>query len=161
MRNSFMLELDTTPPVVQILAPRYTTKDTETEILVVADEDLAVYQDIYIIDNKGVRHDFTFYQEGRELLGLVFLRDLPHGIATIYARLRDEVHNLSSLASRTIRILQTSELLIDIEISEYPALVDIIEMTQLPLVSEFPGLIDVVEIIQEVETRERELDGGE
>jgi len=97
MGASFTLELHTTPPVAEMVAPIKTTYPTETyaQVHITADEALALdCQSIYIIDAKGFRHDYSFGSDG--LGGLI--KDINFslirgGMATIYAIVADELWN--------------------------------------------------------------------
>ena len=100
----FTLELDTTPPQVSITAPHITVPGIYVEINVIANEDLDQWQEVYVIDSAGTRHDLTFQHQGDRLYGLYDFWNCEIGIATIYARVRDEVHNQSILTSHTIEI---------------------------------------------------------
>jgi len=103
-RSYFTLVLDTTPPEVEIIAPWYTTAHADTHIYIIADELLDTWQEIYIIDSTGKRHDLIFDYKGDRLYGMVKFSQVASGIATIYARVRDEVHNISALVGKAIDI---------------------------------------------------------
>lgn len=109
--NSFCLELDTTPPSVQIIAPQYTSTDICTEIRITSDESLADWQEIYIIDGKGNRHDFTFiFESENELVGNISFENFSGRIAVIYCRVKDSVYNMSDLVSKTINIYEHGDI---------------------------------------------------
>jgi hypothetical protein len=75
------------------------------EIEISANEELADWQEIYVKDSQGERHDYIFSKvDDCTYFGYVDLRVYPFGIATIYARMKDEVFNLSELASVAIYI---------------------------------------------------------
>ena len=158
--NSFTLELDTTPPTLEIISPQYTLRNTETEIIIQANEELALYQDIYIIDPDGVRHDFTFSHQGDSFYGLVTLSELPLGISTIYAQVKDEVHNLSPLTSRPILIVLASDLLVAIETKEFPHPFELDQLDQELIVGEVYNLIEITEDTLPIYVREKDLDSG-
>lgn len=104
-----LIELDTTSPQIAIYAPRYTTQDIVNEIVIEANEALADYQDVYAVDSGGVRHDYTFEQaEPQQFVGLIRFNDFPLGIATIYARLKDDVDNYSETASATLLVKEST-----------------------------------------------------
>lgn len=108
MSSYVILELDTTAPHIDIYAPSYTTSSALNIITIEADETLAEYQDIYVIDNKGNRHDFTFNRDSdNQYVGAVRFNTMPLGIVQIYARMKDEVDNFSNVASATIEIKNT------------------------------------------------------
>lgn len=112
MSSFVVIELDTTPPIIEIIAPKYTTRNIINRITVQANENLSDYQNIYILDSNNIRHDYIFNQErGDSFVGLINFADYPTGMTTIYARLRDEVNNVSNLAVATIEIKETIPLL--------------------------------------------------
>ncbi|WP_100406686.1 hypothetical protein [Bacillus solitudinis] len=113
--SSFVLELDTTPPVIEIVAPTYTVSDAETEIIVDSNEILAEYQDIHIVDSSGKRHDVIFLYQGDYFYGKLIFNEFSIGIATIYVRVKDEVSNLSDLAKKTIDIKKSARLSLEVE----------------------------------------------
>lgn len=116
MANYFSLTLDTTSPTLSIAVPQYTSPNIYTDISIVANENLMDYQDIYIIDSDSVRHDLILgFSDTNELTGRFIFNEFPLGIATIYARLKDDVGNLSSLYSKTINIVQNQSLIIEVE----------------------------------------------
>lgn len=123
MSSYFMLELDTTAPLVEIYAPNYTTTDIITEIRVVANEELSPCQEIYIIDNSGIKHDLTFLHSGNQFIGYINFHGFDFGIVTIYARVKDTVHNISALVSHPIHIMESQKL--NINISKWVRNVDI------------------------------------
>lgn len=106
MGSYFYLTLDTTPPNVTIAAPNNVMPGIVSEIYINASEPIAEYQDIYIIDSIGTRYDLTFqYQpESNRYYGELNVHGYAIGFATIYARLKDNVDNLSSLVSKVIDI---------------------------------------------------------
>lgn len=105
MASYFALELDTTPPLVEIYAPMYTVVGIDNEIEVVANEELSPYQEIYIIDNLGVRHNLIFHHEGDRFLGIVNFDGYPQGSAYIYAIVRDTLLNESHVSYGSIDII--------------------------------------------------------
>lgn len=115
--NYIILNLDTTPPNLEIHAPNYTTRTSNTIISIESNEELSTYQEIYILDSEGVNHELTFSMVDNELLGNVYLHGFPTGIATLYVRLKDRVDNVSQLYSHSFYIMEseilTSELLIE------------------------------------------------
>lgn len=106
MSSYFYLTLDTTPPNVNVNAPNNVMPGIVSEIYVNASEPIAEYQDIYIVDSAGDRYDLSFqYQpESNRYYGELNFHGYAIGLATIYARLRDNVDNLSSLVSKVIDI---------------------------------------------------------
>lgn len=125
MPSYFIIELDTTSPIIEVYAPRYTTNNITNKITIESNENLAQYQDIYIIDSKGVRHDYTFKRDSdNTYVGVVKFSNYPLGIATIYARMKDEVDNFSNVASASIEIKENVGLL-NLNIRDYERNVEI------------------------------------
>jgi len=115
MANFFKVELDTTPPSVSITAPSYTIPHIDTEIIITANEPLDKYQEFFIVDSAGTRHDLIFDYRGDSFRGVIDFWDYALGIATVYARVRDEVHNLSEIVMATIDIKKAAQVFITIE----------------------------------------------
>jgi hypothetical protein len=112
MPSYVTLELDTTSPTIEIFAPKYTTETITNVITIESNEKLAKYQDIYVIDSKGVRHDYTFEKDSdNTYVGIIRFNNYPIGIATIYARMKDEVDNFSNVATSSIEIKEGLTLL--------------------------------------------------
>lgn len=109
MPSYFTLELDTTGPIIQINAPTYSSRESDNIITVVGNETLSSYQDIYIVDSTGVRHDVTFSFDGNETFtGDIVFNGYPIGVATIFAQLQDEVGNNSNIAQAHISIIAST-----------------------------------------------------
>lgn len=106
--------MDISPPKVEILSPNYTTTQARTEITISSNETLDTWQDIYIVDSLGNRHDLTFRYDNNEFVGELYFNDYPYGISTIYAQVRDDVYNKSALVSKTINIVGSETLTISI-----------------------------------------------
>lgn len=105
--NYILLELDTTPPILEIYAPNYTTRSALTPITIQSNELLSSYQEVYIVDSEGERRDLTFAHEGSALVGSLYLNGYSVGIATLYVRLKDEVDNISALYSFSFNIIES------------------------------------------------------
>lgn len=119
MSSWFNLILDTTPPVVEIISPQYTAYNVHTEITVQSNENLMNYQEIYVIDSIGERHDLTFLYDGDNFyFDAVFNDTYSLGIATIFVRLKDDVGNITNLISKPIEIIQNTNDLI-VMLSDY------------------------------------------
>lgn len=118
MTNGFFtLELDTTGPNINIYMPNYTATSIETEIVIQSNEKLSEYQEIYILDSNRKRHDLIFEYHGDYLLGKLVMNNISIGIATIYARLKDDVNNLSNIAYKSFLLEDSTDL--QLEIKEY------------------------------------------
>jgi hypothetical protein len=106
MKGYFTLKLDTTPPRINIYMPRYTTNNNEVEIVVHSEDYLySGFQDFYIIDQFGVRHDYIFSFVDGDFVGSLVLSGINNGLVTFYARVKDSVHNFSELVSQTIEVI--------------------------------------------------------
>lgn len=142
MKNYFIVELDTTPPQLEIYAPNYTSPDIATEIIIKSNEPLLNYQDIYIIDTRGIRHDLTFWFNGKdELIGRTTLNNMDLGIVTLYCRLKDEVANTSALYSKTINLIEGNKLIVELE--EMTRCLDLEERTQQINIKEQTRIVEI------------------
>lgn len=124
MSNFFMLELDTTGPQIEIFVPSYTLSYIETEIRIQSNENLALYQDIYIIDSKGKKRNYIFEHNGDHLLGKMTFNEYPSGIVTINARLKDDVDNFSNTVSKSFLIQNFPEFKLEISDSVFENIID-------------------------------------
>lgn len=93
MTNNFLLELDTTPPEVSVVVDQRMVKDITYGALVSSNEQLDNWQDIYLIDKEGARHNLIFSHYGSSLEGEFTVNELAYGLAHLHINLRDEVHN--------------------------------------------------------------------
>lgn len=98
------LELDTTPPEIEIYSPTYVTRETDNVITILGTEELSTYQEIYIVDSQGNRFDYTFTHDNNSFVGKVKLNELSLGYATLYVRVKDTVGNATDLVSHVIEI---------------------------------------------------------
>lgn len=105
MSASFVLELDTGGPQLNVVGPYYTVPYAHTEFVIEASETLGTWQDIYVIDSGGNKHPLIMTIAGKTCTGSYNFADCTLGIATLYIRLEDDVHNLSETAQFTINIL--------------------------------------------------------
>ena len=108
MSSYILLELDTTEPNIEILAPTYTIPDIITEITIQSDEEIDLYQEVYIVDSNGNTHILNCSYDGDSLIYQGYLNQLSFGTAIIYARIRDIVHNQSALVNKSISILESN-----------------------------------------------------
>jgi len=144
MSSYLLIDLDTTKPEIFIYAPRYTTEEITNVITIEANEALSTYQEIYVIDSAGQRHDYTFEKESdNNFVGRIRFNNLPLGIAIIHARVTDEVDNVSDLALSAIDIKKSITLL-SLEISEFDRVIDSIN----PMPTTHIELIDRNSIIE-------------
>lgn len=113
MSNYFYLELDTTAPPLEIIAPSYTIRGITTEILIESNEPLMDWQDIKIIDGAGVEHKVIFKFDGDRFIGQLNFVGMSVGICTIQAVLRDEVGNTTDTAIKSINVLPQQDIFIE------------------------------------------------
>jgi hypothetical protein len=111
----FELELDTTAPDIEILSPSYTTKSQPIDIVIEANEELSSYQDLYLVDNHGKKHQLTFKHMGTYLEGVINTGSIPVGVTTIYAQVKDTVDNLSKLVSYSFKIIGGNPLRLEVK----------------------------------------------
>ncbi len=152
--NYFILELDTTSPVIEIECPEYTTKREPLPIIIQADEALDSWHDVFIIDSQGTRHDVIITLNGDRFEGSISFNGVHHGMATIFARSRDEVFNVSNIAQKSIFVMADAEVLLDILISEETADIQITEATMPIQLSEAVMALVSAEETQDIETGE-------
>jgi hypothetical protein len=109
MASYVLIQLDITKPTIEISIPRYTTRDIVNEITISSNENLSNYQDIYIIDSVGNKHQLSFQksEDGKEFVGMIKFEGYPYGMSTIYARLKDEVDNISDVKSVSFEIKES------------------------------------------------------
>lgn len=110
MSSYFTLSLDTTGPEINIISPRYTIPGIDTEMRIVANEPVSTYQEIYIIDAAGKRHDLIFAKGDCEFYGIWNFQQCALGIAQVFAQLKDTVFNPSNVAVTTIHIREKADI---------------------------------------------------
>jgi len=163
MSGSFKIFFDTTPPSLEIVAPQYTIKDISTTITITSNESLLNWQDIYIVDSMGIRHDLIFLYEDNQFTADILFNDLSYGIATFYCRLKDTVDNMSDLISKTINIwngamitvsLDTFEGNVNIEIFESVPSLEFYEMSCNVVENELKPILAVAERNIKIEVNE-------
>lgn len=110
MASYFTLNLDTTPPIIEIIAPPYNHIYDYFNITIQSNEALSAYQEIYFISPSNMRIDCIFKHEGDKFVGVVSLNE--KGIYTLYATLKDEVLNESIKVSQQILLISPKILLI-------------------------------------------------
>lgn len=106
-----IVELDTTAPIVEIYAPAYTTREATVEVTIEADEELGTSNEIYIIDESGTRHNYTFSRYGNQLVGTLDFNGFPLGLARLFVRVKDTVDNVSELYEKSITIRESLTIL--------------------------------------------------
>ena len=103
--SHILLELDTTPPIINLYAPRYTINDSINVITIESNEKLAHYQDITLTDSQNNTHALTFQRESdTRYIGEINFNNFPLGEVYISAKMKDEVDNLSATVSAVIEI---------------------------------------------------------
>ncbi|MFC3883742.1 hypothetical protein ACFOU2_09615 [Bacillus songklensis] len=152
MGASFILELDTTGPVIEAFGPSYATNLYPETIIIEANETLADYQDIYFIDAAGTRHDVIFSYQTNKFVGVVYFSLFVPGIATMYARLMDEVNNLSNTAIYYVNVVSAIKL--DITINDFQRMVRSEEVYRSISLSEEARGIVLSSQSREVQSRE-------
>lgn len=113
MSSYIVLTLDTTSPYIDIYAPEYTTPDITNVITVKSDEPLSDFQEIYALDINNVRYDYTFTKNARgdEFTGRIKFDSQPIGDIRLFATVKDEVDNVSNIATATINLKDSVPLL--------------------------------------------------
>ena len=109
MSSFLTVNLDTTKPSVEIYAPNYVATNSIMEVLIVANEDLDIYQDVQMVYGD-ISIPLIFSQENNKLKGLVSLHGVPEGILEISVQVRDVVHNLSDKVVKTVNALENKGL---------------------------------------------------
>lgn len=116
MSSFLTVNLDTTKPSVEIYAPNYVATNSIMEVLIVANEDLDIFQDIYM-SYEGVSVPLTFSQKNNKLKGLISLHGIPEGKLEISVQVRDVVHNLSDKVVKTVNALENKGLKLESKVS--------------------------------------------
>ena len=109
MSSFLTVNLDTTKPSVEIYAPNYVATNSIMEVLIVANEDLDIYQDVQMVYGD-ISIPLIFSQENNKLKGLVSLHGVPEGTLEISVQVRDVVHNLSDKVVKTVNALENKGL---------------------------------------------------
>ena len=115
--SSFLnVTLDTTKPCIEVYTPEYASIGSDMEVVIIADETLDNYQDIYILHNNK-KTQLTFLQKKNKLKGIIPLNDTKEGNMEIHVQLRDEVYNLSEKIVKNIIILENKGLILNDKIA--------------------------------------------
>lgn len=109
MSSFLTVNLDTTKPSVEIHAPEYVATNSIMEVLIIANEDLDIYQDVQMVYGD-ISIPLIFSQENNKLKGLVSLHGVPEGMLEISVQVRDIVHNLSDKVVKTVNALENKGL---------------------------------------------------
>ncbi|UGO51242.1 hypothetical protein PQE72_gp201 [Bacillus phage vB_BanS_Skywalker] len=109
--NYIIVELDTTAPTIEIYAPAYTVREASVEVTIEANEFIGTPNEIYVIDESGARHDYTFRRDGNQLTGILDFNGFPLGLARLFVRVKDTVDNVSELYEKTITIRESLTIL--------------------------------------------------
>ncbi|UGO48016.1 hypothetical protein PQE73_gp184 [Bacillus phage vB_BanS_MrDarsey] len=109
--NYIIVELDTTAPKLEIYAPAYTVREANVEVTIEADETIGTLNEVYVIDESGNRHDYTFSRSGNYLTGILDFNGFPLGLARLFVRVKDTVDNVSELYEKTITIRESLTIL--------------------------------------------------
>ena len=115
--SSFLnVTLDTTKPCIEVYTPEYASIGSDMEVVIIADETLDNYQDIYILHNNK-KTQLIFLQKKNKLKGIIPLNDIKEGNMEIHVQLRDEVYNLSEKIVKNIVILENKGLILNDKIT--------------------------------------------
>ena len=115
--SSFLnVTLDTTKPCIEVYTPEYASIGSDMEVVIIADETLDNYQDIYILHNNK-KTQLTFLQKKNKLKGIIPLNDVKEGNMEIHVQLRDEVYNMSEKIVKNIVILENKGLILNDKIT--------------------------------------------
>lgn len=106
MTSYIKVRLDTTSPLFSVYAPKYTTPDFDNPITVESNEPIGK-ADIWVIDAKGERTDYTLAMKGNNLEGTIQFTDYPTGITNLFVQLEDKVGNKSEPIQSIIEIKTT------------------------------------------------------
>jgi len=147
MSSSFALILDTIPPNISINAPNYSAPETNTLIVVHADEALSD-QDIYFVDAAGARHDYIFALDGDAYDGTVQFNDVAIGIGILYAQVWDDVRNMSALASKAINILPAATF--STEINDSSRGIRVVDSARTMAVSDGVRVLNTVSVMRTI-----------
>lgn len=151
-RSWVVLYLDTMQPEIEIFAPNYTTTETQTIITIESSENLSDYQEFYAIDSNGIRHDYAFLKEDdNTFIGRVRFNNVPLGHIILFARVSDEVGNMSALYQKTIDVRMNVPML-RLEMNEQSMNVDITDSSLNRL--DTTGKIAVIETVERVANAE-------
>lgn len=102
MSSYFNLELDTTGPIISINSPLYAVPTDLVTITITSNEIMAPWQEIYTIDSTGMRRDLVLFFSDNEFTGEFSVAEYGIGVATIYAKVLDDVGNVSPIASKLL-----------------------------------------------------------
>lgn len=146
MSSYVIIELDRTPPAIEINAPKYSTTVSYNIITIDCSESIGS-QEIYVIDSLGVRHDYIFEVEGNKLIGNIRFINFPIGIVELYAKITDDVGNISNLISTAINVMEPSPL--EMDLFESISNLDENNFTQELAINDSVSLINILEKTQD------------
>lgn len=107
MANFFTLRLDTVGPDIEIRIPPYVLSTSDMDLMIAANEEVEPgYQNFYLMDSTGQRHDIILAHHGDYFKGKVSIGSLPLGIVTVYAQVQDTVLNLSPVIYQSFQIVE-------------------------------------------------------
>ena len=105
--NYVIIELDTTAPILETFAPRYTTRDTVNNIVIKANEQIGKIEKLYVTDSQGATRNLDFSLSNNVITGIVKFNDLAIGTAILSVQVSDTVFNLSEIYTHEIIIKDT------------------------------------------------------
>ena len=119
MRSYFHLELDTTPPVIEIHTPQYVLNGHYFEFRVTANEPIDIGRfEAKAIDNANNEYNIILNKIDDEFSGMIDTYGFVNGIAKIQITLYDLVHN-STTTEKVFKILTNDIHKIDILFKSY------------------------------------------
>jgi hypothetical protein len=109
MSSFFNLILDTTKPIVEIIAPSNATRDGII-VTIQGNETLdSTSPEVYFIDSLGTRTDYILDQlSENSFRGEIISNTTALGLGVLYCKAKDDVWNESDLVTKEITILSES-----------------------------------------------------
>jgi len=111
MRSFLTIELDTTPPTIDIQASSHAFQGELVEVIITSDKLLDDWHEVYIIDSNGNKHDYNFNIYEDKAYGLINCSKLPFGLSTLSMVFRDDVWNRSKIYSKNITVKSSNQLM--------------------------------------------------
>lgn len=124
MTSFFTVTLDTMAPGLIMTVPLWTLK-TCIPVIVQSDEPLDKWQEVYVLDSKGKRHDFTLAWEEYSLAGTIAFQEIASGIALLHVGVRDRVFNSTYLEANISVADYSIPMQIEYGVETRPFLIDI------------------------------------
>lgn len=112
MASYFRLTLDTHAPVVDFGLPPYCAPEETVQIIVQADEPLANWQNIQMVNCHGEVTPLTFLYEDGKFYGEITFHERD-GLVTFTYQFRDDVLNTTEVMTKTLNVFPTMVLTMD------------------------------------------------